>query len=70
MRFGKLMALALAGLMVLGGCAKENADPTFYNEGLSLIAAMAERYDAPAEVLQRDVSRVLEQLRSVGALVE
>ena len=36
----------------------------------ALIAAMAERYDAPAEVLQRDVSRVLEQLRSVGALVE
>ena len=43
MRFGKLMALALAGLMVLGGCAKENADPTFYNEGLSVIAAMAEQ---------------------------
>jgi len=43
MRFGKLMALALAGLMVLGGCAKESADPTCYNEGLSVIAAMAEQ---------------------------
>lgn len=35
-----------------------------------LVAAMAERYDAPAELLQRDIAKVLEQLRSVGALDE
>ena len=35
-----------------------------------LVAAMTERYDAPAELLQHDVAKVLEQLRSVGALDE
>lgn len=35
-----------------------------------LLAAMQVRYDAPAEVLARDVKTALEALRSVGALDE
>ncbi len=35
-----------------------------------LIAAMAERYDAPPEVIGRDVKSALAQLREIGALEE
>ena len=35
-----------------------------------LVAAMAEIYDAPAEVLERDVKHALEELRGIGALEE
>ncbi len=33
-----------------------------------LIAAMVERYDAPADVIAADVRRVLSQLREIGAV--
>ena len=36
----------------------------------ALVAALAERFDAPVDLLRRDVARVLEQLRTVGALDE
>ncbi|MGN0414707.1 MAG: PqqD family protein [Agathobacter sp.] len=35
-----------------------------------IVEAMFEKYDAPKEVLQKDVSDVIEKLRKVGALEE
>lgn len=35
-----------------------------------IVEAMFEKYDAPKEVLARDVSDVIEKLRKVGALEE
>ena len=35
-----------------------------------IVEAMFEKYDAPKEVLARDVSDVIEKLRKVGALDE
>ncbi len=35
-----------------------------------LIAAMAERYDAPPEIIGRDVKSAFAQLREIGALEE
>lgn len=36
----------------------------------SIVDAMLERYDAEREVIERDVDRVLDSLRSIGALDE
>ena len=36
----------------------------------ALLAAMAERYDAPKELLARDIDRAITQLRAIGALEE
>lgn len=36
----------------------------------AIISAMLEKYDAPRDVIARDVAKVLDGLRSVGALEE
>ena len=36
----------------------------------AIVDAMCEKYDAPREVLEADVSKVLETLRKIGALEE
>ncbi len=35
-----------------------------------IVSTLAERYDAPAEVLERDADEALAELRSIGALEE
>lgn len=35
-----------------------------------IVAAMYEKYDAPKEVLQKDVDKIIEKLRGIGALEE
>ena len=35
-----------------------------------IITAMCDRFDAPAEIIARDVHRVITQLREIGALDE
>ena len=35
-----------------------------------IVEAMYEKYDAPKEVLQRDVDAIIEKLRGIGALEE
>ena len=74
---GEETVLVPVGGAAFAGIGKGNATMgdilSLLQEDISeaeLVAAMAERYDAPAELLQRDVARVLEQLRSVGALDE
>ena len=36
----------------------------------ALIAAMADRYDAPVEVLTKDIRDALAKLRDIGAIVD
>ena len=43
---------------------KENTTPE------KIVDAMTEKYDAPREVIERDVERVLAKLRSIGAVEE
>ncbi len=35
-----------------------------------IVDAMAEKYDAPREIIEKDVADVLEKLRSIGAIEE
>ena len=35
-----------------------------------IIASMQQRYDAPPEVIERDVKKVLSELRGIGAIEE
>lgn len=35
-----------------------------------IVAAMCEKYDAPAEVIEKDVSMVINKLRTIDALEE
>lgn len=35
-----------------------------------IVEAMYEKYDAPKEVLQRDVDAIIEKLRGIGAIEE
>lgn len=49
---------------VILDCLKEDTDAE------AIVKKMAEEYDAPEDVLRRDVLKVLEQLRSIGALDE
>lgn len=35
-----------------------------------IVDAMYEKYDAPKEVLQKDVDKIIEKLRGIGALEE
>ncbi len=35
-----------------------------------IVGAMAEKYDAPKDVIEKDVEGILEKLRSIGALDE
>lgn len=68
---GGEMAQKFAGLVraneaaaVILDCLKEDTDAE------AIVKKMAEEYDAPEDVLRRDVLKVLEQLRSIGALDE
>lgn len=35
-----------------------------------IVSAMAEEYDAPKEVLEKDVRKIVESLRNIGAIDE
>lgn len=59
------------------GIAHANATTAFIFECLKedttkdqIVDKMAEKYDAPREVLERDVEKILEKLRSIGGLDE
>ncbi len=59
------------------GLVRSNATAAFIVDCLreetteeQIVDAMCERYDAPREKIAQDVARVVEQLRSVGAIVE
>ena len=59
------------------GLIRNNKTATFIVECLKedtteekIVEAMFEKYDAPKDVLAKDVSEVIEKLRKVGALDE
>ena len=55
------------GNKTLGAILTLLKDDTTENE---IIAAMKARFDAPEEVIARDVSRALTELRKIGAIDE
>ena len=59
------------------GMVRSNRTAAFIIEALKksttpekIAEAMAEKYDAPRDVIARDVERVLEKLRALGAIEE
>ena len=59
------------------GMVRSNRTAAFIIEALKtpttaeqIVDAMAEKYDAPREVLEKDVAAVLDKLRSIGAIQE
>ncbi len=57
------------------GVVRSNKTAAFIIEALKkpttseqIVDAMAEKYDAPREVLEKDVADVLARLRSIGAI--
>lgn len=59
------------------GMVRSNKTAAFIIEQLKqpttperIVDAMLARYDAPREVIERDVARILDKLRSIGALEE
>jgi hypothetical protein len=66
-----------AGAVNFEGIARSNRTAAFIVDCLKtdttkerIIDAMAAKYDAPREVIARDVGAILEKLRSIGALEE
>ena len=59
----------------ISGVVRSNKTAAFIIEALKkpttlekIVDAMAEKYDAPREVLEKDVAEVLARLRSIGAI--
>ena len=59
------------------GIVRSNPTAAFIIEALrtpttqaQIVDAMAEKYDAPRDVLEKDVAAVLEKLRSIGAIAD
>ena len=66
-----------AGSVPFSGLVRSNATAAFIIDFLKrettkkdIIAAMLEKYDANEAVIAADVERILEKLRSIGALDE
>ncbi|MBQ7433598.1 MAG: PqqD family protein [Lachnospiraceae bacterium] len=59
------------------GLVRSNATAAFIVDTLKtdttkeeIVKAMAAKYDAPQEVIEKDVERILETLRGIGAIQE
>lgn len=66
-----------AGSTRFSGLVRSNKTAAFIVDCLksettkeAIVEAMAERYDAPKDVLEKDVEGILTKLRSIGALDE
>lgn len=69
--------MVAAGENAFHGMVRSNKTAAFVIDCLkapctkeAIVDAMAGKYDAPREILERDVERVLEVLRKIGALDE
>lgn len=67
--------MVAAGENAFHGMVRSNQSAAFVIDCLKtpctkedLVEEMARKYDAPREILERDVERVLEVLRKIGAL--
>lgn len=73
----QIMVAAGSAAEYFHGMVRSNKTAAFIIDCLSrditeeeLVSAMAEKYDAPRDVIAADVARVLESLRGIGALDE
>lgn len=69
--------LVAAGNVKFAGLVRSNRTAAFIVDSLkndttkaAIVEKMAKRYDAPRDVLERDVETILEKLRGIGALDE
>lgn len=69
--------MVAAGGINFAGLVRSNRTAAFIVNSLktettreSIVDAMAAKYDAPRETIAKDVERILNQLRSIGALDE
>ena len=74
---GTEQVMVSAGSVKFSGLVRSNRTAAFIIDCLKtettperIVSAMLEKYDAPQDVVVRDVDKVLEKLRSVGALDE
>jgi len=74
---GDELILVSTGASDFSGLVHSNRTAGFILECLKeetseaeIIAAMLEKYDAPEEVISRDVKKIIGQLRKIGALDE
>ncbi len=65
------------GDVTFSGLVRSNHTAAFIVDALkeettkeAIVESMCAIYDAPAEVIEKDVEKILNQLRSIGALVE
>lgn len=75
--FGEESLLVPTGAAKFSGLVKGNRTLGVILEYLKketsedeIVVSLKERYDAPEDVLRRDVTRVLNELRNIGALDE
>lgn len=69
--------MVAAGDVSFTGLVRSNKTAAFIVDSLktettkdAIVEAMTAKYDAPKEVIEKDVERILEKLRSIGALDE
>ena len=72
-----IQVMVAAGGDVFNGVVRSNKTAAFIVDMLSdnvtkndIVDAMCKKYDAPRDVIEIDVERILEKLRSIGALDE
>lgn len=69
--------MVAAGSIKFAGLVRSNKTAAFIVDSLktettkeAIVDAMAKKYDAPKDILAKDVERILDKLRSIGALDE
>ena len=74
---GEQQVMVAAGDVDFNGLVRSNETAAFIVDRLkkettkgASVDAMTEKYDAPKEVIERDVEAILEKLRSIEALDE
>lgn len=74
---GQEQIMVSAGTNVFHGMVRSNKTAGFIIDCLkasttreAVVQKLAEKYDAPVDVLERDVDKVLKVLREIGALDE
>ena len=74
---GDTQVMVAVGSAAFSGIVRSNKTAAFIVDHLktdttkeSILAAMQEKYDADPAVMEKDIEKVLEKLRSIGALDE
>lgn len=74
---GDQQVMVAAGDAAFSGLVRSNKTAAFIVDSLKeetakekIVDTMAEKYDAPRDVIERDVETILNMLRSIGALDE